>query len=46
MENYEWLFTLEAQIGIALKAMFSHFLKKQIKGETLVENKTVFRQSL
>ena len=42
MENYEWLFTLETQIGIALIGMFSHFLKKQIKGETLVEIKQYF----
>lgn len=37
MEEYQWLFTLPAQIAVGLLGMMVHFLKKNIKGETLTD---------
>jgi hypothetical protein len=42
MEEYKWLFTLPALSIIAQIGMFSNFLKKNVKGETLVEIKGYF----
>ena len=33
----EWMMTLPALIGVGLLGMVTHFLKKQVKGETLTE---------
>ncbi len=46
MENYTWIFTLESLMFIAILGMFTHFLKKKIKGETLTEIKDYFSNNL
>jgi hypothetical protein len=43
MENYTWLTTLPSMLIIALLGMISHFMKKQIKGETLTEITSYFK---
>jgi hypothetical protein len=42
MEKYQWIFTLESQLVIALIGMLLHFLKKKVTGETIVEIKQYF----
>ena len=41
--NYDFLQTLPSLVAISLLGMFIHFLKKNIKGETLVEIRDYFK---
>lgn len=43
MEKYSWIFTLPILLLIGTIGMFSHFLKKNIAGETLVEVRGYFK---
>lgn len=40
--EYKWLFELPSLLVIGMIGMFSHFLKKNVTGETLVEIKGYF----
>lgn len=42
MEKYQWIFTLPSLIAIGIVGMFTHFLKKNITGETVAEVKDYF----
>ena len=42
MKEYEWLFTLPSLVGVGLLGMLVHFLKKNIKGETLTDIRHYF----
>lgn len=42
-EQYAWIVSLPSLLVIGLIGMFSHFLKKNVNGETLVEIKDYFR---
>lgn len=43
LQEYQWIVSLPSLIGIGLIGMFSHFLKKNVTGETIVEIKDYFK---
>lgn len=45
LEKYSWLISLPSLIFLSLFGMFIHFLKKNIKGETLTDITTYFKDN-
>ena len=45
MEEFSWMLSLPALIGVGLLGTFLHFAKKNIKGETATEVRDFFRDN-
>jgi hypothetical protein len=45
LEKYHWLVSLPSLIGFALMGMLMHFMKKNIKGETLTDIRNYFKDN-
>lgn len=46
LQNYPWLTSLPSLLVIATIGMLTHFLKKNIKGETVTDVKNYFRDNV